>query len=125
MCALRVGSIPGTGDFCCFYFIFFFMMIMVERLAAAQASTKRGRRRAGMSAANVDYKCNLVTFRSNQIHVSRSKALSHYRCYLVRCKGLGTMSALCQSQCLHCCRGYISTPGASSDRILLFWIGLN
>ena len=37
MDALRVGSIPGTGDF----FPFFLMMMMVERRVAAQASAKR------------------------------------------------------------------------------------
>ena len=36
-----------------FLFIFFFMMKIMERCAAAQASAKRERRHAGMSAANV------------------------------------------------------------------------
>ena len=44
---------PDTGDFFSFSFFFFLMMMMVERRAAAQASTKRERRFAGMSAANV------------------------------------------------------------------------
>ena len=50
MVALRVGSIPGTGDS---FFVLFFMMMMVERRAAAQASAKHEHRRAGMRAANV------------------------------------------------------------------------
>ena len=46
--ALRAGSISDLGDF---FFLYF--MMMVERHAAAQASVKRKRQRAGMSAVNV------------------------------------------------------------------------
>ena len=51
MGALRAGLISGKDNF--FSYSFFFVMMIVERRAAAQASAKRKRLRARMSAANV------------------------------------------------------------------------